>query len=382
VAKASPDLMSMMSQLIETPSVSCSRLDLDMSNEPVIDKLANWLQSSGFKINKQPIQPGKYNLIATLGSGSDGLILSGHTDTVPCDEALWQSNPFSFVERDNRFYGLGSCDMKSFLAMAIFASHSFKPAQYKHPLTIIATADEETTMSGAKLLASNGEKLGRYCVIGEPTNLTPIREHKGILMEAIHFTGQSGHSSNPELGNNALEAMHEYIQQLLVFRTDLQKRYHNPAFEVSVPTLNLGHIHGGDNPNRICGDCELHIDLRFLPGMHYETLRQQIRQLAEEIAHRRHLKVDFTVLFDGIPAMKTDENSVINRFLEACSQRPSETVAFGTEAPYYNQLGCETIVMGPGSINQAHQPDEFLPAEQIKPTIALLEKLISRFCIQ
>lgn len=380
--KPLPDLISMMSQLIATPSISCSRPELDMSNEPVIDKLANWLDSAGFKVNKQPVEPGKYNLIATLGHGSDGLILSGHTDTVPCDEALWQSDPFNFSERDNRFYGLGSCDMKSFLAMAICASQAFKPDQYQHPLTIIATADEETTMSGAKMLASNGEKLGRYCVIGEPTNLSPIREHKGILMEAIRFTGQSGHSSNPELGNNALEGMYEYMHQLMLFRQQLQRQHSNPAFEVSGPTLNLGHIHGGDNPNRICGECELHIDLRFLPGMQLEGLRERLRELATQVAERRQLKVDFTVLFDGIPAMQTDANSLINRFLEHSTHQQSQAVAFGTEAPYYNQLGCETIVIGPGSIDQAHQPDEYLPAEQIKPTVALLEKLIARFCIE
>ncbi len=372
----------MMSQLIATPSISCSRPELDMSNQPVIDKLADWLDSARFTVSRQAVEAGKYNLIATLGTGSDGLILSGHTDTVPCDEALWKSDPFLFEERDNRFYGLGSCDMKSFLAMAITASQAFKAKQYHRPLTIIATADEETTMSGAKLLASNGEKLGRYCVIGEPTDLKPIREHKGILMEAIRFIGQSGHSSDPALGNNALEAMHEYMHQLMLFRQELQKQFSNPAFDVSTPTLNLGHIHGGDNPNRICGDCELHIDLRFLPGMQMEPLRKRIRELATEVAERRHMKVEFTILFDGIPAMRTDENSLINRFLEQSTQQQSKAVAFGTEAPYFNQLGCETIVLGPGSIRQAHQPDEYLPADQIKPTVALLEKLIHRFCIE
>jgi acetylornithine deacetylase len=382
VNQSLPDLISMMSQLIATPSISCSRAELDMSNEPVIDKLANWLESAGFRVTKQAVEFGKFNLIATIGQGSDGLILSGHTDTVPCDEALWKSDPFKFSERDNRFYGLGSCDMKSFLAMAITASQVFKPEQYQHPLTIVATADEETSMSGAKLLASNGEKLGRYCIIGEPTNLTPIREHKGILMEAIRFTGQSGHSSNPELGNNAMEGMYDYMHLLMQFRQELQKQHINPAFEVSTPTLNLGHIHGGDNPNRICGECELHIDLRFLPGMHLDTLRNRIRELAIQVAERRHLKASFTILFDGIPAMQTDEDSLITQFLEQSTQQKSRAVAFGTEAPYYNQLGCETIVMGPGSINQAHQPDEYLPADQIKPTIALLEKLIARFCIE
>lgn len=377
--KVSPDLISMMSQLIATPSISCARADLDMSNEPVIDLLANWLETSEFKVIKQPIAPGKFNLIATKGQGSDGLVLSGHTDTVPCDEALWQSDPFKLSEKENRFYGLGSCDMKSFIAMAIVASQKFKREQFKRPLTIIATADEETTMSGARLLADNGNRLGRYCVIGEPTNLTPVHEHKGILMESIKFIGSSGHSSDPSLGNNALEAMHEYIHRLLQFRSQLQQ-HKNSAFDVSSPTLNLGHIHGGDNPNRICGECELHIDLRFLPGMELDKLRRQIRSIAEKVADEKELKVNFEALFLGTPAMHTDSNSLINVYLEELTKLQSSSVAFGTEAPFYNALGCETIVLGPGSINQAHQPDEFLPAEQIQPTIKLLQGLIQRFC--
>lgn len=375
-----PDLITMMSQLVATPSISCVRPALDMSNEPVIDLLANWFDSAGFRINKQQVSTGKYNLIATIGHGSDGLILSGHTDTVPMDENLWQSDPYTLTERDNRLHGLGSCDMKSFLAMAIHASLSFKPEQYIKPLTIIATADEETTMAGARLLADNGQSLGKYCVIGEPTNLTPVREHKGIIMESIRFSGSSGHSSDPSLGNSALEAMHDYIGRLIAYREQLQVRFHNEAFKVSQPTLNLGHIHGGDNPNRICGECEMHIDLRFLPGMDMQELREDIRNLAQQVVRERDLAVEFTALLMGIPAMHTDKNSQLNEYLEQVSGNDSQSVSFGTEAPFYNDLGCETIVMGPGSINQAHQPDEYLPVEQIQPTVHLLQNLIDKFC--
>jgi acetylornithine deacetylase len=351
-----------------------------MSNEPVIDRLANWLGSAGFSIRKQPVSPAKYNLIATIGTGSEGLVLSGHTDTVPCDEALWQSDPFKLTEREGRFYGLGSCDMKSFLAMALQASRQFDFSHARHPLTLVATADEETTMAGARLLAENEKPLGKFCVIGEPTDLMPIREHKGIIMEAIKFSGQSGHSSNPALGNSALEGMHEFIQLLLNYRQQLQQQFHNEAFAVSQPTLNLGHIHGGDNPNRICGECELHIDLRFLPGMKIEELRDGIHRLALQVAAARGLEVSFNALLNGVPAMHTRSDSDINEFLQEATQRQSQSVAFGTEAPFYNQMGTDTIVIGPGSINQAHQPDEFLPANQIEPTVNLLQNLIQRYC--
>lgn len=372
----------MMSRLIATPSISCSRPDLDMSNAPVIDLFANWCADAGFHCQRQPVAPGKYNLVATLGHGDHGLVLSGHTDTVPCDESLWRSDPFRLSERDGRLYGLGSCDMKSFIAMALAASQAFAPEQYRRPLTLVATADEETSMAGARLLAENGQPLGRYCVIGEPTGLTPVREHKGILMEALRLTGKSGHSSDPDLGNSALEGMHELIGRLLELRRELQQRHRNEAFAVAVPTLNLGHIHGGDNPNRICGQCELHIDLRFLPGMEIAELRQMIHQRAAAVARERGLELETETLFEGVPAMHTAADSDLNLYLQEATERRSRAVAFGTEAPFFNALGCETIVIGPGSIDQAHQPDEYLPIDQIEPTLGLLRGLIHRYCIQ
>jgi len=199
-------------------------------------------------------------------------------------------------------------------------------------------------------------------------------------MESIRFSGLSGHSSDPSLGNSALEAMHEFIQQLLIFRKQLQQKFKNTAFEVSTPTLNLGHIHGGDNPNRICGECELHIDLRFLPGMSIEELRDQIRTIATQVASSREQSASFTPLLMGVPAMHTASDSILNEYLQEITKKQSLSVAFGTEAPFYNDMGCETIVMGPGSIKQAHQPDEFLPMDQIQPTVKLLENLIQRFC--
>ncbi len=378
-----PNTREMIAQLIATPSVSCYHADLDMSNRAVIDLLADWMETRGFEVEIQAIDKAKFNLIATTGSGSDGLVLSGHTDTVPCDPDLWLSDPFQLMEKDNRLYGLGSCDMKSFLALAVHSTQSFDLDKLKRPLTIVATADEESTMSGAKLIADNGKKLGRYCVIGEPTGLQPIRQHKGVLSESVRFTGRSGHASNPALGNNALEAMHEFIGELLRYRDGLQKQYNDPAFAIPTPTLNLGHIHGGDNSNRICGACELLVDIRFLPGMSFDTLHADIGELVAGVAERRGLAGECLIIGDeGTPAMDTAEASEIAQYLKFLTGKSASSVAFGTEAPYYNSMQTETIVIGPGSIDQAHQPDEYLPVDQIDPTIDMLKKLIHRFCVQ
>lgn len=379
----SPDLLTMIRALIEVPSVSSVDPSLDMGNREIIDLLASWLDDLGFHTEIMPVgsNSNKANLIATLGSGEDGLVLSGHTDTVPYDEGRWQSDPFRLGEVDNRLYGLGTSDMKAFFALAITAASEFAPRNLQQPLTILATADEESTMSGAKALSNAGRKLGRYVLIGEPTGLQPVYMHKGIFMEAIQVRGKSGHSSDPSLGASALEGMHRAISELIAWREELQRTHREPLFQVPVPTLNLGHIHGGDNPNRICAECELKIDLRPLPGMEIGELRETLHERIRAALRDSDLSVSFTPLFEGIPPMRTDTNSSIVRTAVALTGRPAGTAAFGTEGPYFNGLGMETVVLGPGDIDQAHQPDEYLPLDRIDPTLDLLRNLIRQFCV-
>ena len=379
----SPQLMEALQALIATPSVSSVQPRYDQSNRPVIDLLANWLSDLGFSIEIMPLpnQPEKANLIATMGSGPGGLILSGHTDTVPYNEHLWNTNPFKLTERDNKLYGLGSADMKSFLGLAIEAAKQHDLSKLNAPLMIVATADEESSMDGAIALVEADKPKAKYAIIGEPTGLKPIRAHKGILMESIHLQGCSGHSSDPTLGNNAMEGMHHLIDEILIWRKELQTKYQDPSFTVATPTLNLGHIHGGDNPNRICGDCELHIDLRPLPGMSIQELREQldarlIARLADsELVYTRHS------LIGGTEPMYTPAEAEIVMAAEQLTGYTAESVAYCTEGPYFNSMGMQSIIMGPGHIDQAHQPDEYLPMEQIQPTVDLISKMISKFCL-
>ena len=379
-----PDIQTMLARLIALPSVSSASPDWDQSNAAVINLLEEWLQPLGFRteVLSVPGRDGKFNLVATLGSGPGGLVLSGHTDTVPYDPSRWQSDPFTLTERDDRWYGLGTCDMKGFFALAIEAARELAGKKLKQPLILLATADEESSMDGARALAEAGYPKARYAVIGEPTNLRPIRMHKGIMMERLAFEGQSGHSSNPALGRNALEGMHQAMSELLALRADWQARYRNPAFEVAVPTLNLGCIHGGDNPNRICRRCELHFDLRPLPGMAMTELREAILERLQPLAQARQLDLTFEPLFDGVPPFETAADAELVKACEALTGHRAEAVAFATEAPWLQKLGMETLVLGPGSIDQAHQPDEFLALSQVAPTVTLLRQLIQRFCLE
>ena len=383
MARSTPHLIDMIGALIGTPSVSSVDPALDQGNRAVIDLLANWLGDTGFNVEVMPLpgEPGKANLVATLGSGPGGLVLSGHTDTVPYDEGKWQTDPFRLTEVNQRLYGLGTSDMKSFLALAIEASRGLSAADLKEPLILLATADEESTMLGARTLVDRNSLHARYAVIGEPTGLRPVRMHKGILMEAIHLQGRSGHSSDPSLGNSALEAMHTVISTLKNWRTELQEKNQNPFFTVPVPTLNLGHIHGGDNPNRICAACELQIDLRPLPGMDLQELRGDMQARILTALEGTGIKTRFESLFDGTPAMETPEDAGIIQLTQQLTGHTAEAVAFGTEAPYLQQLGMETVILGPGDIAQAHQPDEYIALERINPTIDLLNQLVNTICV-
>ncbi len=381
---STPDLMECLSRLIAIPSVSSVQPQYDQTNIHVIHLLAEWLSALGFEVEIMPLpnQPQKANLIATLGKGPGGLVLSGHTDTVPFDADRWQSDPFTLTERDNRLYGLGSADMKSFMGIAIEAARQFDPKKFTAPLILLATADEESSMEGAISLVNADKPRAKYAIIGEPTGLVPIRAHKGIIMESIRVIGRAGHSSNPAHGNSALEGMHKVMQAILNWRTELQAQHQDKTFTVPYPTLNLGHVHGGDNPNRICGECDLHIDLRPLPGMSTDNLREQLDQRIAQALHDTDLKFERTPLIHGTEPMFTDANAEIVRCAEELTGHSAQSVAYCTEAPYMNQLGMQTIVMGPGHIEQAHQPDEYLDMEQIQPAVDLISKMINRFCIQ
>jgi len=377
-----PSLTAMLEALIATPSVSSVNPGLDQSNRALVDLLADWLEAAGFRTElvEVPGHPGKVNLIATLGTGPGGLVLAGHTDTVPYNAERWSHDPFRLMEDNGRLYGLGTSDMKSFLAIAIEAARGLRAQDLEQPLVILATADEESSMSGARALAHAGHPSGRYAVIGEPTGLNPVRLHKGVMGEAVRLTGRSGHASDPSLGRNALDGMQEVMGDLMAWREEIERRYQHPAFALPSPTLNLGHIHGGDNFNRICGDCELHLDLRVLPGMRTEDVRSELASRVAAIAGRRGLEWEVEPLFTSIPPVETPRESAIVKAGEQLTGHAAEAVSFGTEAPFFNQLGMETLILGPGNLAQAHQPDEYLEVGRIPRTLELLRGMIRSFC--
>ncbi|WP_339067056.1 acetylornithine deacetylase [Teredinibacter turnerae] len=373
-----------LADLIAQPSVSCTSPQLDMSNRNVVELLAEWLAAKQFQVEFQELPDNKANLIATRGSGPGGLVLSGHTDTVPCNPDRWEQDPFTLSSRDNRFYGLGATDMKGFFPVVLAALDRLDEHldKLQQPVIVLATADEESSMSGARALVKAGLPKARYAVIGEPTCMHPIRMHKGIMMEAIRIQGLAGHSSNPALGHNAMESMHAVLGELLKFRSEIQAKYSNQGFAIPFPTLNPGYIHGGDNPNRICGHCEMHFDLRPLPGMDIGDLHRQLEQRLTPIGDAHNTPLTLENLIGGIDAYEQSADSELVLLAEKLTGFKSESVAFATEAPFLQKLGMQTLVMGPGSIDQAHQPNEYMAHEQVAPAVDVIANLITELCLQ
>ena len=378
-----PAFQESFAALVAAPSVSSIDPRHDQSNRPVVDLLANWFADLGFAVETVPVnrKADKANLIASLGTGGGGLVLSGHTDTVPYTESAWHQDPFRLTERDGRFYGLGTSDMKCFFPIVMQVLQSLDLKQVKRPIILLATCDEESTMAGAKALVDANRGLGRYALIGEPTGLKPVIMHKGVMIETITLRGKAGHASNPSLGNNAMEGMHEVMRTLLAWRGGLQQEFANEKFDVPVPTLNFGSIHGGDSPNRICAECELKIDLRLLPRMQISDVRKQLRRTVTQALTGSGLAVEFDEVFPGTPPMETDPQSEIVSVAEKLTGHAAGTVNFGTEGPYLNSLGMDTVVLGPGDIDQAHQANEYLEQTRIRPMQDLLKKMITHFCM-
>ena len=376
-----PPFIELYRQLIAMPSVSATESALDQSNEGLINLLAGWFRDLGFQTEVQPVPDtrNKFNLLARAGSGTGGLMLAGHTDTVPFDDGRWTQDPFTLTERDNKLYGLGTADMKGFFAFILDTLRDIDLTRLKKPLYILATADEETTMAGASYFARTTDLRPDCAIIGEPTSLNPVRAHKGHLSKAIRIQGQSGHSSDPARGVNAIELMHDAITHLTGLRNTLKERYHHDGFVIPYPTMNFGSVNGGDAPNRICACCELHMDIRPLPGLALDDLQGLLMEALAPVSERWPGRLTVSDLHPPIPGYECPRHHGLVKVIEKLLGRETEIVNYCTEAPFIQEL-CPTLVLGPGSIEQAHQPDEYLDTAFINPTRELLERVVQHFC--
>ena len=368
--------------IIKSPSISAFDEKIDQTNRPLIDILSGWFSDLGFTITIQKV-PGtrnKFNMLAKIGSGEGGLLLCGHSDTVPFDEGSWQSDPFKVKQADGKLFGLGSCDMKGFFAFILEALKTIPLNKLNKPLYILATADEETSMAGARFFAQQQLIKPNMAIIGEPTELIPIYKHKGHIAQSLNIQGKAGHSSDPDKGVNAIEIMYQAIGQLMDLQTKLKTQFHDDAFSVPHVTMNLGHIHGGDGENRICGHCKLNFDMRAVPELNDEQALDMIDEALAPVFAKYPNLLSLDLMYPTAPAFACRDEQNILALAEQLTGKKFQSANYATEAPFINQLGCDTIVLGPGSIEQAHQPDEYISLDYVNPTVIILQQMIKKVC--
>lgn len=374
----------LLAQLVAQQSVSSPDPSRDQGNRAVCELLATWLSDAGFACELIEIADGKTNLVArrmpATGPTSGGLVLSGHADTVPCDPDQWREDPWKLRDLDGHWTGLGATDMKGFLALCVELARDLQNTELSKPLTIVATADEESGMDGAKALLDSGVKLGDFAVIGEPTGLAPINAHKGIFFDALVVQGIAGHSSDPDAGLNAIEGVQRALAELLRIRDELRIRHRAPEFSVPFATLNPGCVHGGDSPNRIPSRVRLEWDLRYPPSLAGPELRTEILHRLSRVLDDGGWPHHFENLADSSPFTTDITSPIVTAAAELSGIDPA-AVNFATEGGYFNALGSQSIILGPGHIAQAHQPEEYLPAEHLAPMRRILHGLVKRFCL-
>ncbi len=376
-----PSFAERLREIVSLNSISSEEPELDQSNESVIRCLERWLRELGFDVTliKVKEKPLKYDLLARLGEGDGGLLLSGHTDTVPADPASWKSDPLSLTETEDRYTGLGSIDMKGFFAFAADAAASFSGKKLREPLYILATSDEETTMNGAKAFMEQASIRPRAVIIGEPTSLTPVYKHKGYMAFRVIAHGRRAHSSNPAEGINAIEIMHRAIAGIMKFRDSL-KKFRSSDFKVPEPTLNIGIIRGGDSPNSVPDTCVMQFDVRPTELTPVDFIEKEVRKAIAQSAGEYSGSIEIEDLYPPLPAFGGGKDQPVVRKLAELSGNEPVTVGYATEAGLLSALTQNTVVFGAGSISNAHQPDEYLLKEEIGPMSRILREIISLIC--
>ncbi len=327
----------------------------------------------------------KANLFATLGEGKpSGIILSGHTDTVPWDGQDWSVDPLSATVKDGRLYGRGSADMKSFIAMALAHAPQFLSSDAPFAVHFAFSYDEEVGCFGVRDLIADMRDAGiapLACIVGEPTSMVPAIAHKGVYRYRCCVRGKEAHSSLTPHSVNAIEMAARVVGKVRDMGEAFEREEPRYAgFDVPFSTTSVGQFHGGIADNVVPRDAEFRYEFRDLPTADAKAMQ------AEVVAHARALEPamkrvapDAGFSFETIceiPSFLGSPGDAVTRLAQRLSGETGTTlVAFGTEAGLFKQSGIPTVVCGPGSINQAHQPDEFVSLEQLARCEAFMQGL-------
>ncbi len=355
------------------------------SNLALIEWVEDYLSKLGIESSRVPNDDGrKANLYATVGPDAPGgVILSGHSDVVPVDGQDWTSDPWTLTERNDRLFGRGTCDMKGFIALALAFAPAF--AQGKRPVHLAISYDEEIGCKGAPaMVAQLAERLpdAALAIVGEPSEMQIIDGHKGITVHEVVVAGHEAHSSQVQLGVSAnmiaVELMHDLAE---LSRALWERADPDNGFEPPAATLTIGQMHGGTAPNILAREARFTFDLRCPPGDEPDAILAPFREKCETLD--RQLRDAFpdcgvTLRRDShSPPMTAEGSQEAVAFVRRLTgdNRPASKVAYAAEGGLFQRGGFPTVICGPGSIAQAHQPDEWIAREQLEKGVAFMARL-------
>lgn len=378
------DTQAILSDFIAHPTVSSD------SNLEMIADIANRLGDVGAHVDIQTSADGrKANLFATLGpSEPGGIVLSGHSDVVPVEGQDWSSDPFKLSDRDGRLYGRGACDMKGFIASVVAMAPEFADTKLTRPVHFAFTYDEEIGCLGAQALAQwlrEHEISPKTAIIGEPTSMSIVEGHKGCCEYTTHFHGSAGHGSEPDLGVNAVEYAVRYVARLMELGEKLKTcAPENSRFDPPWTTINTGSLKGGFAHNVIPSEASVEWEFRPVQASDFRFVKSEIEEYVASVLLPAMQKVSASasisteVMGEVAGLEPATENEARDIMMELTGNNGADVVSFGTEAGIFSELGMSVVVCGPGSIEHAHKPDEFVSKDQLGACLAMLERLKGR----
>jgi len=360
------------------------------SNLELIDFLRNLLDDHG--IESQLVPSGdktRANLYATIGPDDvGGIMLSGHTDVVPTTGQDWHSDPYQMKTEDKLLLGRGACDMKGFIACVLAGLPQMTAERLQTPLHLAFSYDEEIGCVGARRLVdrmAGFEVKPRLGLIGEPTNMSMVLGHKGKVSFRVTISGLSCHSAYITGGVNAVEYAAELIAFIRSMNTRVQQQLTDPSYSVPHSTFHVGNISGGTALNIVPQQCQFEFEIRNLPQQDLDALAREIRHYANDVLlpemQARHPAS--AIRFDELscyPGLHTDPASTVIAYTRSINpiDEFGDNVSFGTEAGLFDAIGINCLVCGPGSIEQAHKPDEFVSRAQLQHCDRMIENLVHR----
>jgi acetylornithine deacetylase len=357
------------------------------SNLGLVAFVEDYLKSLRVAYVKIPNAAGdKAALFASVGGNRDGgIVLSGHTDVVPVAGQAWTSDPFKLRREADRVYGRGACDMKGFDAICLAMIPEFQQARLTSPVHILLSYDEETTCRGPlDTIARFGANLPRpgAVLVGEPTSMQVADAHKSVAGYSTVVHGHEAHSSKPSLGASAVEAACDLVTELYRFGGELAARG-DPSgrFDPPASTVHVGTIQGGTARNILAKLCAFRWEFRALPGVEQNLALRRLEEYAARVAIpqlTRHTKDAFieTLTEVEVPGLKPESGSIAEVLaLKAAQSNRTIAVPFASEAGQFQLANVPAVVCGPGSIGQAHQPDEYIEIAQIEACIAFMRRL-------